>query len=307
MDEFRGQWKYNLLDAHVRGLAATTPTFFQWDDHEVTNNWSPSKDLSGDARYSEKSIALLAARASRAFHEMTPVRVAPSEPSRVYRKISHGPLLDVFFLDMRSYRAGNGPGLEARPGPATAHLGETQVAWLKRALAQSRATWKVIASDMPLGLMVWDDYAKKAGVEAVANGDNGGPLGRELEIADLLSHIKRNRIRNVVWLTADVHYTAAHHYDPARAAFHDFDPFWEFVSGPLHAGSFGPNALDATFGPEVRFMKAPPEGQRNLSPAAGYQFFGLVDIAGASRQMTVRLMDRANTELWKVVLDPVGR
>jgi phosphodiesterase/alkaline phosphatase D-like protein len=22
------------------------------------------------------------------------------------------------------------------------------------------------------------------------------------------------------------------------------DPFWEFVAGPVHAGTFGPNALD---------------------------------------------------------------
>jgi alkaline phosphatase D len=63
-------------------------------------------------------------------------------------------------------------------------------------------------------------------------------------------------VRNVVWLTADVHYTVAHFYDPEMAAFSDFDPFWEFVTGPLHAGTFGPNALDATFGPQVVFSRA---------------------------------------------------
>ena len=54
----------------------------------------------------------------------------------------------------------------------------------------------------------------------------------------------------------------------------------------------------------VRFFKAPPEGQANLPPSAGYQFFGLVDIDGASGQMTVRLMDRDDTELWSTTLDP---
>jgi hypothetical protein len=38
-------------------------------------------------------------------------------------------------------------------------------------------------------------------------------------------------------LTADMHYTAAHHFDPNRAVFGEFEPFWEFVSGPLHAGT----------------------------------------------------------------------
>lgn len=39
--------------------------------------------------------------------------------------------------------------------------------------------------------------------------------------------------------TADVHRTAAHRYDPARARFRDFHPFWGFVGSPLHAGTFG--------------------------------------------------------------------
>ena len=71
----------------------------------------------------------------------------------------------------------------------------------------------------------------------------------------MLSAFKRHRVKNVVWITADVHYCAAHHYDPARAAFTDFDPFWEFVAGPIAAGTFGPNQLDGTFGPEVGFSK----------------------------------------------------
>ena len=55
-------------------------------------------------------------------------------------------------------------------------------------------------------------------------------------------------------------------------------------------------------------MKAPSAEQgANLPPSAGLQFFGLVDIDGATQQMTVRLMDRADTELYRVTLDPVGR
>ena len=94
-------------------------------------------------------------------------------------------------------------------------------------------------------------------------------------------------------------------YDPDRAQSQDFDPFWEFVSGPLHAGTFGSNALDDTFGPQLRFVKAPDQGQVNLSPAAGYQFFGHVAVDGATEQMTVTLKDAADTDLWRVTLDPV--
>jgi alkaline phosphatase D len=306
LPQYRDQWKYNLMDEHCRALNAVCPTFFQWDDHEVVNNWSASKDLSADDRYTEKSVPLLTARAARAFHEMTPIRFTPDEPGRVYRKIAYGPLLDIFFLDLRSYRGPNGPSMEEQMTPSSRILGEEQVKWLKRELAASDATWKVIASDMPLGIIVWDKFQEKKDAEAVANGDNGPAKGRELEIADLLAFIKTEKIDNTVWLTADVHYTAAHWYNPDKAQFQDFSPFWEFVSGPLHAGTFGPGDLDMTFGPELKFVKAPTAEQgQNLPPSAGLQFFGLVDIDGASEQMTVRLMDRDDTELFKVTLDPV--
>ena len=52
-----------------------------------------------------------------------PMRETPAEPGRVYRKISYGPLLDVFMLDMRSYRGPNGEDNEETYGPAAYFLG----------------------------------------------------------------------------------------------------------------------------------------------------------------------------------------
>ena len=97
---------------------------------------------------------------------------------------------------------------------------------------------RLLPRTCPLG---WSFATAPTDFEAVANGDPGAPLGRELELADLLRHLKSQLVRNVVWITADVHYCAAHHYDPVRARFTEFDPFWEFVAGPLNAGTFGPN------------------------------------------------------------------
>jgi alkaline phosphatase D len=106
----------------------------------------------------------------------------------------------------------------------------------------------------------------------------------------------------MVFVTTDVHYTSAHHYDPARAAIGDFTPFWEFVSGPLNAGAFGPNTLDLTFGGQTMFAKAPPAP--NVSPADGFQFFGHVAIDGHSEVMTVTLYDLDGNSLFNVDLDP---
>jgi alkaline phosphatase D len=151
---------------------------------------------------------------------------------------------------------------------------------------------------MPIGLHVPD--GKKW--EAMANGEDGGPKGRELEIAGLLRAIKQAGIRNVVWLTADVHYTAAHFYDPAKAQFSDFSPFWEFVSGPLNAGGFGPNKVDGTFGLQVMYQKAPEAP--NAPPSSGMQFFGQVDIDAKTRAMTVTLKDITGASLYSKTLAP---
>jgi alkaline phosphatase D len=307
--EFRGRYKYNLMDKNVLAFAREVPMLAQWDDHEVTNNWWPGEPLTRAEhrrkKYADPNMMIMAARATRAFHEYMPMPFEPAEPGRVYRKVSYGPLLDVFLVDMRSYRGPNGENKQGEYGPDAYFLGPTQLAWLKRELLTSRATWKVIAADMPIGLVVVYDGDRNFGSEAIAQG-NGIPLGRELEIADLLAFMKRARIHNTVWLTADVHYTAAHYYDPGKAQFQDFEPFWEFVSGPLHAGTFGPNTLDDTFGPQLKFVKAPaPEQGLNLPPSSGLQFFGHVAIDGTSERMTVTLKDAADTALWHVVLDPV--
>ncbi|MGW5466442.1 alkaline phosphatase D family protein [Streptomyces chartreusis] len=297
--EFRGNFRYNLLDDSLKRFNAQVPSIIQWDDHEVTNNWYPGEIL-GDARYTEKSVDVLASRARQAFSEYFPISTLRRPDGRVYRTVRHGPLLDVFVLDMRTYRNANSTDDQATD--AQGILGAEQLKWLKGELSRSRAVWKVIASDMPLGLVVPDTGDGKPNIEAVAQGDPGAPLGRELQIAELLRFIKHRRITGTVWLTADVHHTSAQHYQPSRAAFTDFEPFWEFVSGPLNAGAFPASALDNTFGPERVFVKAPTAS--NVSPAGGYQFFGEVDIDGPSGELTVRLREQDGTVLFTQVLQP---
>lgn len=295
--EFRGNYRYNLLDGNLRGFNAQVPSVVQWDDHEVHNNWYPGETLADD-RYTVKDADLLAARSKRAFAEYFPVStLRPDGGGRIHRVVRHGPLLDVFVLDMRTYRNANSPGRETEDPQGI--LGAEQLDWLKRELERSRAVWKVIASDMPLGLTV---TAGKTDFEAVAQGDPGAPLGRELQIADLLRHIKHRRITGTLWLTADVHYTSAQHYDPSRAAFQDFEPFWEFVSGPLNAGGFPALRLDGTFGPEQKFIKAPSKA--NSSPLDTPQYFGEVDIDGASGELTVRLREEGGGVLFTQTLQP---
>lgn len=298
--EFRGNFRYTHHDPAWRRLLADTALVVQWDDHETKNNWWPGRILTEDARYRVKRCDLLAARARRAFFEYTPIAAREDQPGRIYRHLPQGPHLDLFILDARSHRAPNGDNAEQRPGPATAFFGDAQLDWLCRALDHSTATWKLIASDQPLSLVVSHAETQH---EALANGRPGRPLGREHELARLLAHIKHRRIENVVFITADVHYAAAHHYHPARAAFRDFTPFWEFVAGPLHAATFGPNPLDPTFGPQEKYLSIPRDLPPGRSPLDGHQFYGLGAIDPITRGLTVSLHRADGTRLWQTEID----
>ena len=308
LTEYRGRHRYNMMDANMRAMFADVPVIANWDDHETTNNWYPGEVLD-DPRYTVRDVNTLAARGRQAWQENMPIADSSAlwrpgtfddggqyQPARIYRKISRGPQLDIFCLDMRTFKSPNTDGKEAY---TTNILGQEQVDWLIREVSKSKATWKVIAADLPLGIIVPDGAVNQ---ESLANRDDGAPLGRELEIAGVLSAFKKNRVKNVVWLTADVHYCAAHHYSPERAAFTDFDPFWEFVAGPIAAGSFGPNSMDGTFGPEVVFAKAgrfPGESPRD----GENQFFGHVQL-GEDNSFTASLRNANGATVFSKVLTP---
>src|SRR5258706_15967893 len=115
---------------------AETPVLASWDHHDVANPWC-AVDVFFFKQKTAYNILALAARGRRAFHEFMPLRT-----HAIYRKISYGPLLDVFLLDMRSYRTAL-----RKDGSATPILGRAQASWLKHELMNSRATWKVIAAD----------------------------------------------------------------------------------------------------------------------------------------------------------------
>src|SRR5262249_26272516 len=55
--EFRGNYKYNLLDGNLRAFNAEVPIFAQWDDHEVTNDWCPGEAMGRRARSDMLALA----------------------------------------------------------------------------------------------------------------------------------------------------------------------------------------------------------------------------------------------------------
>lgn len=307
LDDYRGNFSYNLLDANKLKFMAEVPFLVQWDDHEVRNNWYPGQVIgAAEKRYQERALSVLAARARQAMFEYNAFRIDANDPQRIYRAFNYGPLLEVFMLDERSYRGANSPNRQTSNTPDAAFLGAEQMRWIKQSLLRSRSTWKVITSDMPISIVVPDlnPDVPPGTFEAWANADNGMPSGRELELAELLRFIKRHDIKNVVWVTADVHYASATYYSPERAQFTDFKPFWEFVGGPLHAGTFGPGEIDRTFGPDVRYVSIPKDMPQNRPPSDLFQFFGIGKIDANTKVMTVSLHNVDGKNLYQVEIAP---
>jgi alkaline phosphatase D len=117
LDEFRGNYRYNLLDENLRRLYAEVPVLAQWDDHETRNNWFPGQ-IVDDARYTERRVDVLATRSRQAFLEYVPILELPGDAEgRIYRSVRRGPLLDVFLLDERTYRGPNSPDDQPAPSP----------------------------------------------------------------------------------------------------------------------------------------------------------------------------------------------
>jgi alkaline phosphatase D len=214
LENYRAKHRYQRASLALQRFLASVPVFVVWDDHEVRNNFSgPFEERMPEAR--------------QALFEYWPIRRDPIDPHRLYRRVSAGAVLDVFILDTRQYRSRNGDP----DGPDKTMLGKEQLAWLLDGLQRSTAVWKVIASSVPLSVPK-PGPLHTPGNDGWANGTDG--TGFETELKRIAECIVSQKVRNVVWLAADVHFVEANIYDVDGDGTPDFH---EFVAGPLSAAS----------------------------------------------------------------------
>ena len=182
-------------------------------------------------------------------------------------------------------------------------MGPAQVEWLKAGLAASRATWKVIAADMPLGLIVGDGTGRRRDATSSRIPERRRP-GAGTRVRDrrhpAFDQAQRRRERDLV--DSGRALLRGPLLRPARAQFKDFKPFWEFVAGPLNAGTFGPNALDNTFGPKVVFTQQPGLAASTSPPTEGGLYFGHVRIDVANAAMVMDMLRRVASETGLTVI-----
>jgi alkaline phosphatase D len=236
----------------LRRLLGDIPVYVMWDDHEVRNDFSgPFDSLMPVGR--------------QALREYWPIRVAPEDPHRLYRKVRAGADLELFILDTRQYRSRNAD----QDGLAKTMLGEKQLQWLLKSLTETTATWKVIVTSVPLSI-------PKGGGASVSGNDGwaGGPgiPGFERERQVIVNTILRQKVKNVVFLAGDVHYVQANAYDPNGDGTPDFH---EFVVGPLSAAPGRLTTPNADLRPTT------------LINESGYFNFGLIRVTRSSFDVTV--------------------
>lgn len=117
----------------------------------------------------------------KAFLDYWPIRSPSSEPARIYRSFRWGKAVELFILDTRQYR-------DPKMGTM---LGKSQKEWLFDGISKSTAVFKFVATSVPMaggGRDRWDGYPK--------------------EREEILRYINNQKLRGVIFLSADMHYAA---------------------------------------------------------------------------------------------------
>jgi len=207
---YREKYRLNRSDPALRELHRLVPMAHIWDDHEVTDNYNETAESQQDETDQTnpgqaRQVAELRQRTFgyRAAFEWLPRMTEPTERHRIYRKLSYGGLLDIFLLDTRQYRTGNGSvrgSAVQDSGPGSRLLNPRQMAWLRRGLRESTAKWKLIAQQVVVATIYYDGAV-------VQNPDawDGHQDERDLLLDDIAGANGGDPIDNVVWITGDVH------------------------------------------------------------------------------------------------------
>jgi alkaline phosphatase D len=172
-------------------------------------------------------------------------------------------------------------------------LGAEQLAWLQQTLAASTATWKIIVSSVPVSIPTG-----ATGRDGWANFDQDS--GFESELWKLLEHMRLSEVKNIAFITTDIHFATGFHYRPFIS-----DPefgFYEFITGPLNAGAYLREEFDTSFNPERLYLY----GSRTIKTfeeAIRWFNFGEISIDEEGK-LHVRVINGLNETVYDLGLEP---
>lgn len=229
-DEYRALWRTTLDAAGYRAVLAKAPHYATLDDHELVN--SDEWETTGPERR-EAAFA--------AWYEAVPL--PNPETRRVWDRFRWGDTLEVFVLDCRTERD------YATFGTADPiYVSKAQMAWLKAGLLESPCHFKVVLNSVPITAYPepWPETADRW---------QGWPEQRE----ELLGFLASNEVRNVWFLSGDLHHGQVARVDPLVP---ERRRYWEICVGPGGPSFLNPlpnlvardPSLAPDFAPEDQFL-----------------------------------------------------
>lgn len=142
--QLRQKWYEQFVQSRYREMFAVVPTFWMVDDHDYRMD---DCDNTGDYLPTPET-------GRRLMLEQLPIAPSGRQDAKTYRTHRVSKDLQIWFPENRMYRSPN-----AMPdGPEKTIWGKEQKAWLKKTLAESDATFKLLISPTP---MIGPDDARK--------------------------------------------------------------------------------------------------------------------------------------------------
>ena len=311
VDDYRAKYKQNRGYDAMRAFLAAAATYNTWDDHEVTDNFAGTtadRALFGAGR--------------QAFQEYWPIDTA-TDASKMYRAVRWGKDVDLIILDERSFRDApadaactSGRSADPLPGvlepgvpdnvrnirtfvglsadlpegclstlddPSRTMLGDAQKQFLKDRLKSSDATWKVIVNEVPIQQILALPYDRWEGYAA--------------ERREVLEYIRDNGIKNVVFLTTDMH---ANILGPVRIGDFDGAPpvAYEAVVGAVATSPLGKDIDEVIGSGGGAAFNALLTGIVKVDCAEIDSYsYGVVDVDPAAGTMTITTKGASGKEL----------
>ena len=260
-DIYLKHWVYNRADPHLQNFLKNTSLYSQWDDHEVINDFGANWSYWNVENQNRTGYKNLVQEGRKVFFNFSPIdRNNITDPNRIYRTFSWGDDLDLLILDARSDRSRNDMPDSIENNKTM--LGSAQLSWLKDNLLRSNAIWKVVSSDIPMSIPTGAN-SSKFGRDGWANGislDFSSKTGFERELEEIMKFIDDNNIKNVVFVTTDVHFPIILKYNADMNSDGDSVNVYEIISGPLSAFTFGTLSSpllmpDPTFQPTILYVE----------------------------------------------------
>ena len=252
-DVYNKHWEYNRADPHLQGVLRNISMYSQADDHEVVNDYGGKWSYWTNATKNRTGFPNVVKAGINSFFNFSPIDRNKAEPNRIYRSFHWGKDLDLFLLDMHSYRSRN--DLPDTVQNNKTLLGRDQLHWLEQSLLNSTATWKVISADVPATIP--NCFNKQLGCDNWATNGTSATFKETFtrERSDFLRFLDDHNIKNLVVVATDVHFpiNILVEDDPNRDG-HNL-VYYELVSGPLSAIPLKANPLDPTINATSKYQE----------------------------------------------------